>query len=174
VFKTPAAVDYFLGSVLVFKGEPFADLKVTIDALAPVSTRALTIFIFLAAGSPFGIGVGGRAAIGAAVAVRFAVVGTSLLFGCGLFGLFAVARLAFLAGDIVGFFGLKAFTSLGPLGLLFLGFPLEKVELGVLLLVLRLAVRVLGFGSVLFLPIVLSMPPLRRTLQVLVVLWVGF
>jgi hypothetical protein len=78
------------------------------------------------------------------------------LFGCGLFGLFAFARFTFLAGDVVGFFGLKVLISLGPLGLLFLGFPLEKVELGVLLLVLRLVVPVLGFGSVLLLPIVLS------------------
>jgi hypothetical protein len=33
---------------------------------------------------------------------------------------------------------------------------LEKVELSMLLLVLRLVVRVLGFGSILFLPIVFS------------------
>jgi hypothetical protein len=47
-------------------------------------------------------------------------------------------------------------VGLGPLGLLLLGFLLEKVELGMLLLVLRLAVRALGFGSILFLPIVFS------------------
>jgi hypothetical protein len=46
VFKTPAAVDHFLVSFFLFRGKPFADLKVTIDALAPVSTRALTIFVF--------------------------------------------------------------------------------------------------------------------------------
>jgi hypothetical protein len=108
--------------------------------------------ILPAAGFLFGIGVGGQAAIGAAVTVLFAAVGTRMFFGCGLFGLFAVARFAFLAGNVVGFFGLKVLMSLGPLGLFFLGFPLEKVELGMLLLVLRLAVRALGFGSILLLP----------------------
>jgi hypothetical protein len=133
VFKTPAAVDHFLVSVFLFGGNPFADLKVAIDALAQVSTRALTIFVlvflfflpvvysiftnkiglsflhfdfftimfilfflfqqksFPAAAFLFGVGVGGRAAIGAAVAVRMAVVGTSLGFGCGHFIRFAIA-----------------------------------------------------------------------------------
>jgi hypothetical protein len=40
-------VDHFLVSVFLFRGNPFADLKVTIDALAPVSTRALTIFVLV-------------------------------------------------------------------------------------------------------------------------------
>jgi hypothetical protein len=61
---------------------------------------------------------------------------------------------------LVSFFGLKVLVGLGPLGLLLLGFLLEMVEFGMLLLVLRLVVRlvvrVLRFGSILLLPIVFS------------------
>ena len=46
---------------------------------------------FPAAAFPFGVGVGGRATVGAAVAVRIAVVATSLGFDCGLFVRFAIA-----------------------------------------------------------------------------------
>jgi hypothetical protein len=57
---------------------------------------------------------------------------------------------------VVSFLGLKVLVGLGPLDLLLLGFLLEKVEFGMLFLVLRLVVRALRFGSILLLPIVLS------------------